>query len=320
MGSMTGRAPFHSSFSTRHATGQFAAPRLGEAPSALFPSGVCRRAAPQPNFYMILDRGTSKSAQSPALRKNCWKLHCSSFIGRPCSFIKERDGGKRREGRKHPIRAIIATERTEVGQTSRSEEFVAAVEGGSELSRKLQLELDKKLDIIRGLQRQIDELYNATFSNVIIQQAEHEQAEDRVEQSVAKPDFSGLLQNLFQRKQTSTESKGQVLEEVSEQTWRELGRSDPDLMKSLLGKYLHVFGLIGSAPLLRRTSGFQIVSFEGAPFRSNSNWSISMGLSYKLFRESAISATFKVQEFSILQLLWTGRSGRPSSVKSILSS
>jgi hypothetical protein len=235
MGSMTVRAPFHSFFSTRHATDQFAAPRLGEAPSALLPSGVCRRGAPQPEFYRILDWCTSKSVQFPALRKNRRKLHRSSFIGRPCSFTKERDAGKRREGRKHPIRAIIATERIEVGQTSRSEEFVAAVEGGSELSRKLQLELNKKLDIIQGLQQQIDELYNATFSNVIIRQAEHEQAEDRAEQSVAKPDFSGLLQNLFQRKQTSTEAEGQMLEEVSEQAWRELGRSNPELMKSLMG-------------------------------------------------------------------------------------
>jgi hypothetical protein len=261
MGSMTVRAPFPGSFSTRHATGQFAAPRSGEAPSALLPSGVCRRGAPQPDFCRILDWCTSKSAQSPALRKNCRKLHCSSFIGRPCSFIKERDAGKRREGRKHPIRAIIATERIEVGQTSRSEEFVAAVEGSSELSRKLQLELDKKLDIIQGLQRQIDELYNVTFSNVIIQQAKREQAEDRAKQSVALPDFSGLLQNLFQRKQRSTESEGQVLEEVSEQTWRELGRSDPERMKSLMG--MQIFARFWPAPLCRRASGFQIVSIEG---------------------------------------------------------
>lgn len=107
------------------------------------------------------------------------------------------------------------------------------MEGGSELSRQLQRDFQQKTDKLQQLQTEIDDLYNCTFANVELEQAA-EKGGEKEGGGATQAGFQGLLKNLFQKPQ-ELKPGGRVLGEVSEQTWREIGRSDPALMKQLMG-------------------------------------------------------------------------------------
>eukprot|EP00850_Spirogloea_muscicola_P001632 SM000006S19397 [mRNA] locus=s6:517747:530754:+ [translate_table: standard] len=96
--------------------------------------------------------------------------------------------------------------------SSPAELFMAAVEASEELAKELQHKIDAKMSQIQQLQESIDLLYRDTFSNVPVK-------------------GKGLAAD----EQQAQEGFTKVFSEVDEGLWMELGRSEPIVLKALIG-------------------------------------------------------------------------------------
>eukprot|EP00850_Spirogloea_muscicola_P002275 SM000008S22364 [mRNA] locus=s8:1270267:1283112:- [translate_table: standard] len=97
-------------------------------------------------------------------------------------------------------------------KSSPAELFMAAVEASEELAQELQHKIDAKMSQIQQLQESIDFLYSDTFSNVPVK-------------------GKGLAAD----EQQAQEGLTKVFSEVDEALWMELGRSEPIVLKALIG-------------------------------------------------------------------------------------
>eukprot|EP00850_Spirogloea_muscicola_P005360 SM000024S07822 [mRNA] locus=s24:715044:727991:+ [translate_table: standard] len=93
-----------------------------------------------------------------------------------------------------------------------AELFMAAIEASEELAQDLQHKIDAKMSQIQQLQESIDFLYSDTFSNVPVK-------------------GKGLAADERQAQEGFTK----VFSEVDEGLWMELGRSEPLVLKALIG-------------------------------------------------------------------------------------